>query len=224
MRNEGPRVPRRAGAAVPGWSAGERRAGGAGSGGGSAEGAHGDGVPGEPAAYQHVRGCRGWSLPSVRITTAWEAGVAVSLWFHVEEEWRGSLPVSQAGAAGSLLLLPSPAWMQPPARSAAGSFSSVPVSRGTASLGRGKDSRELALPVVGKGHTTLGTAHIDIHHPPQPRALPCQVLLPGIFPAKARVLMAHPHRCQRLRFSFARGTQSALAPAVTLGAGPPVRW
>lgn len=58
-------------------------------------------MPGKPGAY---RGCLGWSLLSVQITTAWEAGVAVSFWFHVEEEWRGSLLVPRAGAAGSLLL------------------------------------------------------------------------------------------------------------------------
>lgn len=43
--------------------------------------------------------------PECAVTTAWEAGVAVSLWFHVEEERRGSLLVPRAGAAGSLLLL-----------------------------------------------------------------------------------------------------------------------
>lgn len=135
------------------------------------------------------RGCLGWSLPAVRIPTAWEAGVAVCSGF-----------VWKSGGA--------PCWSCGQGLQAASSFSQAVASCRLLQQCPG----ELALPVAGKGHTVPVSTPSAIHHPLAPSsAVPAPAS--RIFPAKAPVLMAHPHRCQR-RFSFSRGTQSALSHLV----------
>lgn len=135
------------------------------------------------------RGCLGWSLPAVRIPTAWKQ---VLLFALVSCGRVAGLP---AGPAGRGCRQPPPFPKQWPA---AGSSSSVLMSWHC-----------LRLAKVTPCWCPLPLPSIT---PPAPSsAVPAPAS--RIFPAKAPVLMAHPHRCQR-RFSFSRGTQSALSHLV----------
>lgn len=168
------------------------RAGGAGSGGGSAGGARGHGVLSgtRPGVSRLVPpGC----------ADNYSVGSRCCCFALVSCERVAGLPAGPAGR-GCGQPPPPPFPKQCPA---AGSFSSGPVSRGTA-----RSWHCLWLAKVTPCWCPLTSIT------PQPQAPPCQVLLPGIFPAKAPVLTAHPHRCQRLGSSFARGTQSALSHLV----------
>lgn len=202
---------------------------GAGTGGYRAGGAHRAGVPGEPRAYRLVPGCLGRSLPER--ADNYSVGKQVLLFcsgFNVKRRAAG-LP---AGSRRQGLQAASssraqhgcghlPGRLQAPP---AASLSPSPtVGRGAASPGRGKGSRELALPAAGRGHATPGTSRAGLRHP---RPGLCRVRScfspPDGTASRPPELTARRRRC--LCFGALPGAQqTAPAPAVTLGAGPPAR-
>lgn len=179
---------------------------------------------GEPRAEQHVLGRLGWSLPDRVDNHSVGKQVSVLCCGFDAKSRAAGLP---AGSCRQGLPAPSssrawhshghlPGQLQCPCPQAL-------RWAGDSEPGRGKGSWELALLTAGKGHTVLGTLTLAAVSPQ-----PCPwVLLPsagqhGNSATEALGLTPLPAFVFR---GFTGAQQTAPAPAVTRGAGPPAqRW